>query len=357
MLRPLLIFVMALCGTGAYCEDAGENVRTSAKFGRKIASIGPYEKICQTIEGAAKENSLPIVFFARVIWQESKFDVTARSSAGALGIAQFMPKTASSRGLLNPFDPVEALYESAGYLRELKNTFGNLGLAAAAYNAGPGRLSRWLSGKVQLPGETIAYVRLVTGHSAAEWASAQPPREDGEISNSVLPCTIPSDVLANEPEGQNEAIPKISPWAPWGVHLAGHWTKGRVLASYERLRRNYVNVLGDKEPLIVITYGPSGLTKRYLVRVAEDTRIAAEQLCARLQAAGGSCFVVRNHTEQEQLNLERLARDRSQLPGVNEARARIISGRGKTPTLSTHRISGRKWRGQISQVRDRRRNL
>ena len=151
------------CAAEAYAEDAGEAVRTSPSFG-KTGSPG-YERICRTMERSAADNDLPIEFFTRVIWQESRFNVRARSSAGAQGIAQFMPKTASSRGLLDPFDPFKSLPESASYLRELKSRFGNLGLAAAAYNAGPGRLTQWLSGKSHLPAETIAYVRIVTGQS------------------------------------------------------------------------------------------------------------------------------------------------------------------------------------------------
>jgi soluble lytic murein transglycosylase-like protein len=96
------------------------------------------DDICHALEQSAAENSLPVEFFARVIWQESRFDALAVSPKGAAGIAQFMPATASWHGLVNPFDPIEALRHSAAYLRELLNQFGNLGLAAAAYNAGPG---------------------------------------------------------------------------------------------------------------------------------------------------------------------------------------------------------------------------
>ena len=92
---------------------------------------------------SAAENALPVEFFARVIWQESRFDAQAVSPKGAAGIAQFMPATASWHGLADPFEPAEALRHSAAYLRELLDRFGNLGLAAAAYNAGPGRVSAW----------------------------------------------------------------------------------------------------------------------------------------------------------------------------------------------------------------------
>ncbi len=91
---------------------------------------------CPVIEQEAQKNGLPLGFFTRLIWKESRFDPDAISPAGAQGVAQFMPRTASSRGLLNPFEPTEALRESASYLHELLQSFGNLGLAAAAYNAG-----------------------------------------------------------------------------------------------------------------------------------------------------------------------------------------------------------------------------
>ena len=83
-----------------------------------------------------------------------------RSSAkGAQGIAQFMPTTADWRGLSNPFDVSAALKASASYLRDLRTRFGNLGLAAAAYNAGPQRVQDWLSARGGLPKETRHYVQ------------------------------------------------------------------------------------------------------------------------------------------------------------------------------------------------------
>ena len=110
------------------------------------------EAICLMIESAARANDLPLEFFARVIWQESRFQSNAvgpvtRSGQRAEGIAQFMPGTANERRLLDPFDPVQALPKSAEFLNELRGQFGNLGLAAAAYNAGPQRVRDWLAGK------------------------------------------------------------------------------------------------------------------------------------------------------------------------------------------------------------------
>src|SRR5262249_39096931 len=81
----------------------------------------------------------------------------------------------SWHGLSDPFDPIESLRHSAAYLRELLDRFGNLGLAAAAYNAGPGKVSAWLKHHRALPPETRNYVALVTGWTADEWAFYSPP--------------------------------------------------------------------------------------------------------------------------------------------------------------------------------------
>ena len=136
--------------------------------------------ICQMVESAAAANGLPFEFFAQVIWQESRFrpdtvGPITRTGHRAQGIAQFMPMTAAERLLHDPFDPVQALPKAAEFLRELRAQFGNLGLAAAAYNAGPQRVRDWLAGKRTLPSETQIYVRNVTGRSAQEWARPDLP--------------------------------------------------------------------------------------------------------------------------------------------------------------------------------------
>jgi hypothetical protein len=105
----------------------------------------------------------------RLIWKESRFDPRTVSTAGALGLAQFMPRTATERGLEQPFDPISALWASAYYLREHMRTFGNLGLAAMAYNAGSGRVLDWLAGRSKLPEETRKYVTFITGHAPEKW--------------------------------------------------------------------------------------------------------------------------------------------------------------------------------------------
>ena len=143
------------------------------------------QDFCAALKEAAEQADIPIAFFARLLWQESKFQWSGISSAGAQGVAQFMPTTAAEVGLQDPFDPFQALPASAKLLRKLRDQFGNLGLAAAAYNAGSGRIRKWVSRQSPLPQETQAYVRIITGNTAETWIEesktialrAQLPRE------------------------------------------------------------------------------------------------------------------------------------------------------------------------------------
>jgi hypothetical protein len=150
--------------------------------------------ICLALGREAMANDIPVEFFTRLVWQESRFDPKARSRAGAEGIAQFMPATAQWRGLADAYDPLQALRESARWLGQLRQRFGNLGLAAAAYNAGPERVQRWLSGQSLLPRETRYYVRAITGHSADEWARQDLAAETYRALR-VIPCNAIAKLL------------------------------------------------------------------------------------------------------------------------------------------------------------------
>ncbi|MFQ3454162.1 lytic transglycosylase domain-containing protein [Bradyrhizobium sp. UFLA01-814] len=257
---------------------------------------GP-QQYCKALEEAALESGLPPDFFVRLIWQESNFDPNSVSSAGAQGIAQFMPGTARWRGLADPFEPLPALQESARWLRELREQFGNLGLAAAAYNGGPRRVQDWLAGRGNLPGETRAYVRIITGKSAEEWA--QGSLEDRVHTDAAMACgdIVRGMLVRALPAGPRESvtIAQQAAWGPWGLQLAGGPSQSRVLADYQQLQKRFASVLGDRAPLVLRSRmaGPGSATW-YLLRVAETTRERANQLCARLEAVGGRCLVFRN---------------------------------------------------------------
>ena len=127
-------------------------------------------ELCWVAASVAEANKLPVSFFANLIHQESGFKAHVVSPAGAQGIAQFMPRVAASYGLVNPFEPMAALAASGKLLADLLSQFGNLGLAAAAYNAGPKRVQNWMAQRSKLPAETRHYVRRITGRPAEHWA-------------------------------------------------------------------------------------------------------------------------------------------------------------------------------------------
>lgn len=273
--------------------DAGkEAVKVDTNEAAATAGRPSVDEICRTLARAAADNDLPEEFFTRLIWQESRFDPTAVSPAGAQGIAQFMPRTAAMRGLIDAFEPLQALRESASYLRELRATFhGNLGLAAAAYNAGPGQVEAWLGGRGILPFETQAYVRIVTGFAAEAWTLKPPPQLETSTAPTGARC-VELAKLMRENSRRRLALTSNPAWGPWGVQLAGNWSEGGVLASYERLRRRYGAVLGDRLPLVL--YGRRGAGVTFVVRVSEKSRMDADALCAKLRAVGGACVVIRN---------------------------------------------------------------
>jgi Transglycosylase SLT domain len=178
-------------------EARAETNPAAAAVSRESARRG--EAICPMIEAAARANGLPVAFFTRVIWQESRFrpdevGPVTRSGQRAQGIAQFMPGTAAERGLLDPFNPVEALPKSGKFLTELRDQFGNLGLAAAAYNVGPQRVRDFLAGLRGLPLETRRYVHAITGRPVEYWAHSTEAYEvESQKGLVTQPC---SDLVA-----------------------------------------------------------------------------------------------------------------------------------------------------------------
>jgi hypothetical protein len=266
------------------------------------------EAMCLMIESAAKAQDLPLEFFARVIWQESRFQSDAvgpmtRSGQRAQGIAQFMPGTAGERRLLDPFDPVQALPKSAEFLGELRGQFGNLGLAAAAYNAGPRRVREWLDGKGYMPHETRAYVFAITGSSIDDWAAAAKTGKTPETPPQRQPtsdCRTLMALLRRAPNPfvtQLEHHIELGADLPWGVQLAAGFNRDRALASYARAMSRLSAVIGDRDPsLLSSLFRSRGTRAFYQVRIGTDTRAAADDLCGRIRHAGQACLVLRNMT-------------------------------------------------------------
>lgn len=286
----------------------GPDPRDGAREPRKEQNAPPpapsatSTSICLLVDSAAQAHGLPIEFFTRLIWQESKFDKNAvgpitRRGQRAQGIAQFMPGTASERGLFDLYDPVAALPKSAEFLGELRAEFGNLGLAAAAYNAGPQRVRDWIASRGGLPEETRNYVIAITGRSVDEWAA------ENHDHNDVAPPkeTSCSELIATLKEQQSPFVEELERRVregaarPWGVELSAGFSRDRVLAAYATAEKSYRTILENRDPIIIASrFRSRGTHTFYQVRVGADTRAGADTLCAALHKAGATCLVLRN---------------------------------------------------------------
>src|SRR5262245_3439309 len=191
------------------------------------------EEICDTLIEAARNNDLPAHFFIRLLYQESSFRPYAISSAGALGIAQFMPETANDRRLDNPFDPIQAIPASARLLRDMAQKFGNLGLAAAAYNAGPRRIEDWLAKRGQLPQETQAYVKTITSWPAETWTFGAQTGSPAIKVQRQAPCQETVGLMAWD--GPDE-IP-LPPRSPRALEAAAHAKAVKQAAALAKMNR------------------------------------------------------------------------------------------------------------------------
>jgi len=136
------------------------------------------------IEKAAADQGVDPQLLTALVWTESAFRVGAVSPAGAIGLGQLMPGTAAGMGV-DPFDPHDNLRGAATYLAQQLNTFGSVDLALAAYNAGPGRVTK--SGGIPNIAETQAYVRIVTDRYQTLRASEQ---SDG-VQQSIVSTDNP----------------------------------------------------------------------------------------------------------------------------------------------------------------------
>ena len=266
---------------------SADNPSVSTPVQPPVPTVG---QICAAIATQADGHGVPRDFFARLIWKESRFDVSATSPVGAQGIAQFMPGTAKERNLDDPFDFAKALPASAALLKDLRRSFGNWGLAAAAYNAGPTRVANWLSSGGFLPLETEEYVLDITGHSADDFAAGT------EINARPLNAKLSFDAACRQlpiARFSTIAMAQIKP-KPWGIQIAGNFRRSAAVGQLQRLRRSFPAILNQHEPVISRYRSALGRRGIYAVRIGADSRNEANQICAQLHNAGGACIVLRN---------------------------------------------------------------
>lgn len=258
-----------------------------------IRSASYDEDVCRAIERFAVEQNLPAEYFARLIWRESLFRADAVSPKGAEGIAQFMPGTARLRGLANSFDVVQALDASSRYLNELRTRFGNLGFAAAAYNAGEDGLSNFLV-KNRLPIETRDYVFAVTGHAVETWRD-DPPKTAAASLDPALTFLDGCIQLAVKRRLREPVLIQSADWAPWGVQLSANFDPniaGRIFLQKIATLPEPLN--GERALIVVQRPRPIGMRPKYAARIGRATRKEANDLCDAILRKGVACAVVKN---------------------------------------------------------------
>jgi len=145
--------------------NTDEQQELAGAFGiRSIPTLMVFREKVIVFQQAGAQYGVNPSLLAAVASQESGFNPGAVSPAGAVGLMQFMPSTARGLGV-NPLDPASSINGAAKYLSGLQNQFGSTALALAAYNAGPGAVSRY--GGIPPYAETQNYVRAVTSKAEA----------------------------------------------------------------------------------------------------------------------------------------------------------------------------------------------
>jgi soluble lytic murein transglycosylase-like protein len=148
-------------GSGASFAGALDSALQST--GGRSAGLRP--RIDALVQEAATRYGVDANLIHAVIRAESDYDPDCISSAGAMGLMQLMPENCREYGVSDPYDCAQNISAGVRQLKQMMERFGSLDLALAAYNAGPGAVSRY--GGVPPYRETQAYVRKITGWLAS----------------------------------------------------------------------------------------------------------------------------------------------------------------------------------------------
>jgi Transglycosylase SLT domain len=296
-LRHLLPFLFAMFALSSFVFAAAETKKPAKKGGFA-------QTVCSKAELEADANGIDKAFLIRLLYKESLFNPNAVSPKGAQGLAQFMPETAARVGLADPFDPEQAIASSAKFLRVLKNEFGNLGLAAAAYNAGEGRVRNWLAGKGGMPLETQDYVAFITGKEVVEWRESTAAHsipsigKNDSFAKNCLQLASRTIIVVGKRVARRAGLPGVAIAVkpkPWGAMLTADFSETRALAMFNRLKLRFPGKLGTQRPMVVRKKDLSRGTKAIAaVMLGANTQAEAITKCRSLVSDGIPCVVRKN---------------------------------------------------------------
>jgi len=183
-------FSTALSNASNTATLAAPATAATASAGATTSALPAGTPFAAEITSAAQANGLDPALLAGLIKQESGFNPTAGSPAGARGLTQLMPGTAAGLGVTNVLDPVQSLNGGAKYLKQQLDAFGgDVAKALAAYNAGPGAVQRF--GGIPPYAETQNYVRIVQANAASYRTASAPPLSS---TPSYSPSNAPSEI-------------------------------------------------------------------------------------------------------------------------------------------------------------------
>ncbi|MCD8000759.1 MAG: lytic transglycosylase domain-containing protein [Clostridiales bacterium] len=168
-------------------ESRSVSADTDFKTVLKSGGTRISEDMDRIFEEAAARHNVPERLLKAVAKAESDFNPNAVSHAGAVGVMQLMPGTARSLGVSDPYDARQNIMGGAKYLKENLDRFGDVSLALAAYNAGPGAVQKY-SG-IPPYSETQNYVKKVLSYCVGEEslsAGRSVPVSGGTSDRSLL---------------------------------------------------------------------------------------------------------------------------------------------------------------------------
>ncbi|SHH58831.1 Transglycosylase SLT domain-containing protein [Sporobacter termitidis DSM 10068] len=178
-------------GAGVSADFSGILQKSSEKYGVDLDAL---------FNSASEKYGVPVNLLKAVAKAESGFNPKATSPAGAMGIMQLMPGTATGLGVTDAYDPAQNIMGGAKYLSQLLSRFGgDTTLAVAAYNAGPGAVSKY--GGVPPYNETQSYVRRVMGYLGQDITAGTVPVTSASPALSQLSGLAGNDNLGAILEG------------------------------------------------------------------------------------------------------------------------------------------------------------